>query len=825
MRLPKERWAEVDSLFDQILQRPADERTAFLRATCGEDTVLYEAVNSLLESERQAEAALGESATVYAARMLSSIADENLDTFAQGTIIGHYEIKSILGRGGMGTVYLASRADGAFEKDVALKVVKRGMDTDEVLRRFQYERQILAGLDHPNIARLVDAGATDDGRPYLVMEVARGIPLTRFAVDHQLDVTEKLLLFEKVCEAVAYAHKHSVVHRDLKPGNILVEKADDENSVKLLDFGIARLLAEDGRPTTRPEQTLLTPEYAAPEQLNKQAITTATDVYSLGVVLYELIVGQRPSGTNPRRPSTVLTNSQEKPRAEIDRLRKQIRGDLDTLVMKALDPDPDRRYETATALLEDLRRHRKGLPLRARPATLGYRTKKFIGRNKGRVTTASLIIVSLIALLTALSVQQREVDRSRESASVTAEFLESLFAAADPFAVQRQDTLRVRDMLAPSLARVRDEFADQPETRSKLLDVIGQTYIRLGLYPEAESPLREAVELRRAENDPPILAASLIGLSRSLAETGQLEESVQLSVEATSLAEPTGDQILLGNARRQQGLSLTELGRLDEARSVLLSSLDQLKMHFDDHVVIAETEEAIARLLLSEGDVKGAEFSYASALDRYARLYGPDDPHRLSALRGQSFVLMMAGRLDESEATGAEAVRLLRETRPGSGSLANMLSVYGAVLRRNGKLDLAAASLEEAITLPPRRPADPAVPLGTLATVREQQGRLNDAIELQKRAYDLLAKHRGNDDPSLVFSGLKLAKFYTRAGEFESSEELLLSMESSFRGSSSSVRIHGELVALYNEWGRSDEAARWKAASESPADSDGIHSP
>ena len=255
-----DRWAEIDALFAEALERPPDERTAFLRAACGGDPVLYRAVVTLLDSDAAAERALGEHATEFAAHLLDA-ATEPVHDLPPGTRVGPYRIEGELGRGGMGTVYRAARADGTFEKAVALKLVRRGMDTDEVLRRFRYERQILAGLDHPHIARLLDAGAADDGRPFLVMELAEGEPITRYAEQCGLDVEARLALFEQVCEAVAYAHRHLVVHRDLKPSNVLVtERGGGPPQVKLLDFGIARLLDDEAadapRTTSRPDDAI-----------------------------------------------------------------------------------------------------------------------------------------------------------------------------------------------------------------------------------------------------------------------------------------------------------------------------------------------------------------------------------------------------------------------------------------------------------------------------------------------------------------------------------------------------------------------------------------
>src|SRR5690606_20542002 len=323
------------------------------------DPVLYEAVTDLLASDAAAEVALGESATDFAAHLLDESTAAPAETLAPGTRIGPYRIAGTLGHGGMAVVYRAARADGTFEKEAAVQRVKRGMDTDGVLRRFRDERQSLAGLDRPGIARMLDAGAAPDGRPYLVMECVEGEPITNYAERCGLSVSERVALFERVCEAVTYAHRRLVVHRDLKPSNVLVtdDGPDGNPSVKLLDFGIARLLdeqADASAPVTRPEWRVLTPEYAAPEQLRGEPATTATDVYALGVLLYELLTGRRPDAV-PTPPSATVSFTAGERAMPPRRLRRALRSDLDTLALAALHPDPARRYASAEALLDDLR--------------------------------------------------------------------------------------------------------------------------------------------------------------------------------------------------------------------------------------------------------------------------------------------------------------------------------------------------------------------------------------------------------------------------------------------------------------------------------------
>ena len=380
-----DRWERLQEIFHSALELPQEEQPAYVARACGSDLELRDEILALLSAE-SAPATLLDTPL----NELVPFDDESLE----GRELGAYRLIRQIGSGGMGSVFLAERADGSFERQVALKVVKKGMDSESVVRRFEMERQILARLDHPNIARLLDGGLTDDGRPYFVMEYVEGKPITRYCDEQHLGLVERLALFRKVCEAVQFAHRSLVVHRDLKPSNILVNEAGE---VRLLDFGIAKLLdASDDPNLTQAGGALLTPAYAAPEQLLNDSVTTTTDVYSLGVVLYELLVGRRPyeprksvaeyreeilSG-NLARPSTVITRllAGEDGEAEPEtartiagsrgvpmaRLQAQLRGDLDTICLMALQREPDRRYVSAEQFSADLQRYIEG-PARTRP--------------------------------------------------------------------------------------------------------------------------------------------------------------------------------------------------------------------------------------------------------------------------------------------------------------------------------------------------------------------------------------------------------------------------------------------------------------------------
>ena len=428
-----ESWRRVRQILEQALEVSPDRRSVYLEEVCAGDKVLRREVEALIAADQQAGTGFLAGGAVEASSILA--APEELVSLA-GTRIGPYQIVEEIGHGGMGTVYRAVRADDQYRKEVAIKVVRGGLGDEFRLHRFLSERQILANLDHANIARLLDGGATEDGRPYVVMEYVEGRPIDEYCDQGKLPVPERLKLFRTVCSAVAYAHQRLVIHRDIKPVNILVTKDGDP---KLLDFGIAKILdpADTGVDQTVTVMRLMTPEYASPEQVRGEPITTASDVYSLGVVLYGLLAGRRPYGpasrvprdivqavieTEPEKPSasvtraeTVTAQSVSETRDEIpEKLQRRLRGDLDNIVLKALRKEPERRYASVEQFSEDIRRHLEGLPVIARPDTFFYRSGKFVKRHKASVASAITVLLTLIVGL-AITVHETYVARAERA--------------------------------------------------------------------------------------------------------------------------------------------------------------------------------------------------------------------------------------------------------------------------------------------------------------------------------------------------------------------------------------------------------------------------
>jgi serine/threonine protein kinase len=435
-----ERLGRIRAVYEAALRVEAAEIEAFLEQECGGDSECKQQVKGLLAAREKIPAWLSEPLLGHAGRIIDSV-----HAF-EGKELRGYKLIREIGHGGMGSVYLAERSDGAYTKQVAVKLVRAGQDNAEIAARFQREREILASLDHPNIARLIDGGSTKEGVPYFVMEFVDGRPITQWCDEHKLNVSERIALFRKVCSTVAYAHQRLVVHRDLKPGNILVT---GDGTVKLLDFGIAKVLKQERIEDLEATATLLnamTPEYASPEQLKGESISTLTDVYSLGVVLYELLTGRRPyhlpkaafhevvriiAEEEPTRPSEVVTQDQtpdvdRAPRVttsdvgegNLERLRKRLLGDLDSIVLTALRKEPARRYSSVEALSEDLRRHLEHLPVNAREDTLWYRASKFAWRHFGGVIAVAVIgLVGVASTITMFWELRVALDAARGSLS------------------------------------------------------------------------------------------------------------------------------------------------------------------------------------------------------------------------------------------------------------------------------------------------------------------------------------------------------------------------------------------------------------------------
>ena len=556
-----EKWDEVKELFAVALDVDPGKRSAFLRKACAGDDSLRAEVESLLSSFDSAPTFLEDSP---AADLVSA-----QSRALTGKRIGAYRILREIGQGGMAVVYLAERADDEYCKRVAIKMLKPGTGRDEILRRFRIERQALAALDHPSIVRLLDGGSTEEGLPYLIMEHVDGVRIDEYCDAHKLPITERLQLFRAVCIAVQYAHENLVIHRDLKPSNILITK---QGVVRLLDFGIAKVLNPQWSPDTtltRTDGRPMTPEYASPEQIRGKAITTATDVYSLGVLLFELLSGHRPyrsagqsllemerivCETEPERPSTVIYRKEENGPALADagspitpesvssqrglepaELERRLRGDLDTIVMKALEKDPSRRYGTVAELAADIGRSLFHEPVLARPASATYRTRKYVRRHPIGVTVAAGLVLLLAGFAFMQFFQLRRITRERDRATRVTEFMEAMFKVSNP-SEARGNSITAREILDKSSKDIDTGLVQDPELQAQMMFVMGDVYRGLGLFPRAQQLYQRSADIRRRvlgpENSETL--RSLDALGWVLNQEGHAAEAEKLQRETVN---------------------------------------------------------------------------------------------------------------------------------------------------------------------------------------------------------------------------------------------------------------------------------------------------
>jgi len=803
MPLP-DRWHRVQELFDAALALEGVERQRYLREACGEDAALLAEVEGLLEAEQRSGGDAFITAAVAAAAR--DLADEHAASWV-GRTVGPYRLLGELARGGMGTVYLAERADAAYEAKVAIKFVRGAVAGSELVRRFLAERQILADLAHPNIARLLDGGATDDGTPYLVMERIEGEPIDAYCDRRALGVRQRLELFCRVCDAVHHAHRHLVVHRDIKPSNILVTA---DGRPKLLDFGVAKLMdPAQAHPLldTGVGARLLTPAYASPEQVRAESITTATDVYSLGVLSYRLLAGTLPydAGTlkDHQLAQAILTTEPEPPSRLARRAGRdasELERDVDAIVLTALHKDPGRRYASAERFAEDVRRYLAGLPVEARPATAAYRIGKFVSRHRTGALAGggiALLVVGLTAFYIVRLAHERDVatTEQRKSAQVAA-FLEGLFRVSDP-GEARGRTITAREVVDSAVQRLPAALAGQPQVEAAMLYTLGGLYFNLGLSRESLPLLERGLRLRRA--DPragsPTSGDFLSRLGDVRLDLGQLDSAATAYDEgARRLDSEYATRVRALRARVGLANAYRRAGRLARADSVLTRALADTARVTDDSVLASLTSTRAA-LLLAERNAVAAEPFAREAARWYRQHLGADAPLATSALNNLGQALYQQTRYAEAEPIVREVLalreRVYGATHPetalawnnlaallqaeghdqeavdaGRHALAIYRALYGdrhvrvtlamsnlaSMLLATGqpkeaeRLDRAALQIDLAI-LPPGH-INTAVLYNNLAHLLEEQGRHHEAEQSYRKALDVIRQGIGVKSPT-----------------------------------------------------------------------------
>jgi eukaryotic-like serine/threonine-protein kinase len=786
----RDRRVRALAILDRILDLEESQRAARLLAEADGDEALIDLVRAMLRADAEPSRVLDRSA----AELLGLGDGDAPDDMPYGGRIGDYRLLRVAGHGGMAAVYAAERTTGDVRQIVALKIVKRGLDTDELLRRFTRETRVLASLQHPNIARFLDAGSTADGRPYLVMEYIEGRPLTAFCDERQLTVGQRLDLFSTVCETVQFAHQRLIVHRDLKPTNILVT---GRGEVKLLDFGIAKLLTDDADPhdpLTRTGIRVLTPEYAAPEQLRGEPISTTADVYALGLLLYELLAGTHPraAADGPDRspdvlaPSTAVRRVARGERGTMlaqarattpDRLRRTIAGDLDRIVLKALEPDAGQRYRSAEQLLDDLGRYRDGRPVRARPNTVTYRLLKYTRRHRAGVAATGAAIALLVALSGFHAVRiTQERDRARAEAGkaqATTQFLQRLLGDAYP-SVALGDSFSMTDLLARATARV-DSLAAQPAVQAELLRTLGDIYREQGRFTEALALLERAVETHRRSEQPLDRAAgqALSALGHLQYETKDFAAALETHRESLRIFRRVmaADDSLVLFALNNIATAATELRHFDEARSAHEEVLARrARLFADTSQLVHVTHHNLGHLYETMGRDSAAERAMRTALQIRRSALPSDHPATALTMTNLAALLARTDRLEEAEGLYRHALEAFRRVfGPDHHRVGLAAYSYGGLLQRMGRLEEAEAMLRTTVSIDRRTYGDRHMEVGLdlrrLGSILAEREDWAGAIAALREADDIFGAHDvPPTDPRRADVRTRLAEALVRVG-------------------------------------------------------------
>jgi serine/threonine-protein kinase len=806
-RVATERWRRIEMLFHQASELDSAARSAFLDQACHNDFEMRAELDSLLSSADKTLLDLKNSVCVAAGEMLDNEEEGRLR-------IGAYRLVRTLGEGGMGAVYLGARDDDQFERLVAIKVIRAAMAQSPALQiRFRTERQILANLDHPNIARMLDGGITRDGSPYLVMEYIDGIALDAFCREHALSLDARLRLFRTLCTAVDYAHRHLVVHRDLKPANVLVMA---DGTPKLLDFGIAKLLDPyqigADPAVTRGSQRLLTPDYASPEQILGKPVSTATDVYALGILLFELTTGERPctvTGSEPiaqalaiceqepETPSTVCSRNQYLPPDQA----RRIRGDIDSIVLKALRKDPEQRYASASQLLAEVDRYLSGHPVDAAGQGITYRVGKFAQRHRIGVAFAASAFLLIVSFSVAMAVLARRATQGEAKARREDEFLASIFKAATPEG-SKGEAVTARQLLDQAAGRIDTELTSDPQLRASMSEDVGQAYEELGLYDQAMPLLERAVDLTRQtegesggdyadtlfnlanvyrlksefQRAEPLFrralalneakygknslqtAHSLSGLGECLYLQDKDAEAEQLLRRALAIERPLPDSSQ-GPTRNYLALVLERRGAYPEAASLLREATEITGRtegkQSNDYLVSLHN---LTGARIDMGDLDGAAASEKEVLATRQKVWGRDHPDTAYSLNNLGWIYLEQGNWQEAEPLLRENLEVTRKlgTTPDPryvGALGN----WGRLLQQKGDYADAASAFDQAqylLALGSRSQSWVAAKILIYQSLLDvDRGQLPESIELAERAVKMQKQLGGDASPPLA-SGL-----------------------------------------------------------------------
>ncbi len=807
-----ERWRRLEAIFYQASDMDPRDRPAFLDRACGEDAAIRKEAESLLSAADRTLSDLREPA-FEAARDMAAAAPFS------GKLIGPWQILEAIGDGGMGRIYLARRADQAYEQKVAIKLMRADFGADPgMLHRFRIERQILAKLNHPNIARLLDGGVSAEGIPYLVMEyVEGGVPIDTYCRDRRLSIENRLKLFRTLCGAVDYAHRNLIVHRDIKPANILVTAA---GVPKLLDFGIARLLDPEfsGMPRTRASQLLMTPEYASPEQVRGEAVTTAADVYAMGVLLYELLAGARPfrvKTDNPLEIARVVCEQTPPPPSVASKGAdaKRLRGDLDRIVMMAIRKEPERRYASIEQFSTDVEAYLEGYPLQARTATWGYQASTFVRRHKAPVAAAALFLLALAGFGIGMGVLAKRADRQRQTAERERQFLAGMFDSASPD-VARGENITARTLLDRGAERIDRELAGEPQVRASLLETIAEAYRSLGLFAESQTLARKSLKLgpdnvqtvellAELERDQghyaeaePLLTKVLASKKTAFGETSPEAARVMSEIGECFYWEAKDDQAIsllrqtlaidrkngpdYGAATRNYlALTLERKGEFDEARQLLQEAVEiNRRTPGPNSPEYAISLHNLGSALIDRGDLAGAEKMIRQAADIRRVVLGTNHPDFASSLNNLGYILLEEGNWRQAEPVLKESLDInLHALGPDNPRVAAPINNWARVLELKGDYTLAEDEYNRVLALLKKANAGATWPaaqiIANIGISHFDRGDLVTAERYARQAMELRRKLGGESTPAFASSLIEVAEDRAFQRDLQAAEPLL----------------------------------------------------
>jgi serine/threonine protein kinase/tetratricopeptide (TPR) repeat protein len=792
-----QQWARTKELFGAALDLEPSQRADFLRSSCGNDAELLAEIESLLAAHEQA-------------NPLSDNPWQNhfLEEMQAPKSIGPYQLIKKIGEGGMGQVWLAEQTTPV-RRQVALKLIRAGMYDAALFKRFQSERQSLAMMDHPAIAKIFEAGSTPNGQPYLVMEYVPGLPITDYCDEKKLPIRERLELFIRACEGVQHAHQKAIIHRDLKPANILVVEVDGIPAPRIIDFGLAKtagpILDEKTVFLTQSGSFLGTPGYMSPEQADPetQDVDTRTDVYSLGVVLYVLLTGFLPFDTrkktvheilrrlreeDPPRPSTRVgqeknTSSSSSAKRGMDsgQLISLLYGDLDSITLKALEKDRGQRYGTPTELAADISRYLNNEPVVARPASTGYRLGKYIRRHRLGAAAAAGLVVLLTGFAVVQGIQLRRITRERDRADRVTQFMSGMFKVSDP-SEARGNTVTAREILDKASRNVDSGLAQDPELQAQMMEVMGNVYRNLGLYSRADSLLRGSAETWRrilGPNNPQTLN-SLDELSWVINREGRYAESEKLQREVLELRIR-----VLGPEHPDTARSMAHLAealgyqaRYPEAEKLYRQALEIRRRALgpEDPDTLSSIY-SLTTTLDGQGKYAEAEAMQRQVVEIRRRVLGPEHPDTLLSLNGFAWTLSAEGRYDEAEKVQREIIdirrRILGPEHPLTLKSINSLTATLLALQRYAEAEtLQRDGLEIQQRVLGADHPDSLASLNNLAWTLDMQGRYAEAEKMQRRALDAQTHVLGPEHPQTLKSMDNLAGSLQQQGHFIEAEKL-----------------------------------------------------